>query len=420
MGNKKNNLQTKQLATNTNKMGKMPPITPIPKQTYEVDYFQLYESLYRKEISDWQEARAARRDPHNPSTYLLQQCYKDAMLDNHLAGAIENRILRVINKQYIIKDASGVPDDQRSKYLRAKWFRFVVRKAIESKFFGYSLIFINNATPGNIVNAIELPRENVIPEKRILLKNALNCSGEYINIDDYPNYLIYIQLSANAIGLLEQVVPLTIFKRHSWAAWDEFEQVFGVPIRIARTMIDTKKHRDDLQQWLENMGMLSYAIFDKRVDIEIKENNKSDSFNVFAQKINLINKEISKAVLGQTMTMDDGSSQSQARVHLAILDEITNADIADIEDWFNSYFINIMRAWGYDLPAGYYLDIVANASLDPAEKIKVDEALMRQGWNLDKDYIERTYEVKLDESNPRNSPPDTTQLNYVGENDFFA
>jgi len=120
------------------------------------------------------------------------------------------------------------------------------------------------------------------------------------------------------------------------------------------------------------------------------------------------------------MTMDDGSSQSQARVHLAILNEITNADIADIEDWFNSYFINIMRAWGYDLPDGYFLDIVANASLDPTERIKVDEALMRQGWNLDKDYIERTYEVKLDANNPRNNPPNTEQLSYIGENDFFV
>jgi hypothetical protein len=224
----------------------------------------------------------------------------------------------------------------------------------------------------------------------------------------------------NAFGILEQITPLTIFKRHSWAAWDEFEQVFGVPIRIARTMIDTKKHRDDLQNWLENMGTLSYGIFDKRVDLEIKENNKSDAFNVFAQKIAMVNKEISKAALGQTMTMGDGGSYSQANVHLSILDEITNADIADVEDWFNNRFINVMRAWGYDIPDGHYLDIVANASLNPAEKIKVDEALMRNGWNLDKDYIERTYEVKIDDTQPRSTQPAANALSLDTPPDFFV
>ena len=51
------------------------------------------------------------------------------------------------------------------------------------------------------------------------------------------------------------------------------------------------------------MGKKSYAIFDKQTDVEIKENSKTDSFNVFDKKIERINKEISKGVVGQTMTM---------------------------------------------------------------------------------------------------------------------
>jgi len=412
---------TKSLAVNPDKLGKTPPLTPVtPVNSYEIDYFHFYESLYRKEVTDWQQARMARRDPFNPITYPLQQCYKDAMLDNHLSGAIENRILRVVNKQYLLKDKNGNPDQVRSSFLSTRWFRTIIRKAIESKFFGYSLVYISSAAPGNIRTIVDVPRENVIPEKGLLLRNAFDPTAESIAYHDFPNHLIYIQLLPSAYGILEQIVPLTIFKRHSWASWDEFEQVFGVPIRIARTMIDTKKHRDELQLWLENMGVNSYGIFDKRVDLEIKENNKSDAFNVFAQKIQLINKEISKAILGQTMTMDDGSSYSQANVHLDTLSEITNADIADVEDWFNSEFINVMRAWGYDIPDGYYLDIVANASLNPLDRIKVDEALMRNGWNLDPTYIEQTYEVKLDSQNPRASIPPSTSLSFPDDSDFFA
>lgn len=372
------------------------------------DFMHIHHSLYRREIADWQNARSQRLHPARPLTFELQQAYRDAMLDNHLSGAINNRILRVTNKQFLLKDPDNNPDEKRSAYLHSRWFKDLVRLALESKFFGYSMVYFHS--DGHYVHLRQIPRENIIPEQKLILKNPLNPSDQYLHFTDYPYNLIYIQLLPDSIGILEKVVPLTIFKRHSWAAWDEFEQLFGVPIRIARTMINTKKHLDELQDWLESMGSLSYAILDKRVDLEIKENNKTDAFRVFAEKINLINKEISKAILGQTMTMDDGSSQSQATVHLAVMDEITNADIADIEDWFNSYFIHILRYHGFDIPDGYYLDIVANASLDPAEKIKVDEALLRNGYRLSPEYIEQTYEVKLDKNHF--SDPDTLSYPY--------
>lgn len=363
----------------------------------EIDYFHFYESLYRKEVTDWQNARIARRDPFHPVTFHIQQLYKDSVLDNHLSGAMENRILRVINKQFIIKDPDGNPDQKRSSFVQTKWFRHTVRKALESKFFGYSMVFLSDFTSGQVRKVTDIPRENIIPEFGLLLKDAVNLQGEAIRYQDFPNCLIYIQLLPEAVGILERIAPMTIFKRHSWASWDEFEQIFGVPIRIARTLIDSKKHKDDLQQWLEMMGSANYGIFDKRVDIEIKENSKTDSFNVFLQKITAINKEISKGINGQTMTMDDGSSQSQANVHLQIQEEITQADIQDIEDWANDDFFPVMRAIGYDLPEGYYLDIVANTSMNPMDKIKIDEALMRNGYRPSREYIEQTYEVVLDE-----------------------
>ncbi len=409
----------------TGKLGKTPPLTPdLPNGSYEIDYFRFYESLYRKEVVDWQQARVNRHDPFNPITYPIQQLYKDALLDNHLAGAIENRILRVVNKQHLLKDKDGCADFERSKYVKTKWFKHLIRKALESKFYGYSAVFISDATSGMIRKVVDVPRENVIPERRVLLKNSFNPSGESLFYPDFSNFIIYIQLMPDAIGMLESVAPMTIFKRHSWASWDEFEQIFGVPIRIAKTMIDTKKHKDDLQKWLENMGTSSYGIFDKRVDLEIKESNRSDASKVFLDKINIINKEMSKRILGQTMTMDDGSSKSQSEVHLQTLEEITSADISDIEDWFNTEFIDVMRAWGYDLPEGYHLDITANTAVNPADKIKVDGILMANGWNFDKDYVESTYEVVLDKENPRTegtpAPGDTLQKQQAFINSFFV
>lgn len=386
----------------SNRFGKQPDIVDTRGSSkMEIDYFHFYESLYRKEVTDWQKARIMRYDPFNPITYPIQQLYKDSMLDNHLQGATENRILRVTNKEAVLKDPEGVIDTKRSLFVQKRWFRHITRKAMESKFYGYSMCFINNFTSGSINKIIDIPRENVVPEKGLILKEAHNPSGEAIPYAAFPNFLIYIQLLPEAVGILERVAPMTIYKRHSWASWDEFEQIFGVPIRIARTMINSEKHKNELQSWLETMGTASYGIFDKQVDIEIKENQKSDSFNVFLQKITMVNKEMSKGIVGQTMTMDDGSSQSQAEVHQQTYQEITDADIMDFQDWATDDFLPVMRNLGYDIPDGYYLELQEKAVIKPKDKIKIDAELLRAGYNLKPKYIEDTYDVELDEDNPK-------------------
>jgi hypothetical protein len=364
-------------------------------QKIEIDYFRFYESLFRKEVDDWTQARQQRRDPFNPSTYHIQQLYKDCMLDNHLQGAIENRILTTINKDFNLNAPDGTIDRKRSADIQTKWFRHIIRKAMESKFYGYSTLFVQDLNQPNR-KIIDLPRENIIPEKSVLVKNAFNPNAQAIPYANFPNYFVHIQLGPDAIGILERIAPLTIFKRHSWAAWDEFEQVFGIPIRIARTAIQTQKHKDDIQQWLENMSTLSYAIFDKQTDIEFKENAKNDAFNIYLQKITLINKEISKGIAGQTLTMDDGSSLSQSKVHLDIFKQIIHADMQDVQDWVNDDFFPVLRAWGFDIPHGYYMTIVEKEITDPLQKIIIDTALVNAGFKISPQYIEQFYGTPLD------------------------
>jgi hypothetical protein len=419
-GDKRNQYNNRTLSSSSGRSGgvarngKQAPLHDTRKSDeMKIDYFHLYESLYRKEVTDWQNARAIRYDPFNPITYPLQQLYKDAMLDNHLQGAIESRILRILNKEFILKDKEGNRDDVRSLFVQRRWFRLLVRKAMESKFFGYSMVFIHDYTSGDIRGFLDLPRENVLPERGLLLRDCTKPKGDAIAYEAFPNSLVYIQLNNNSVGILERVAPMTIYKRHSWASWDEFEQIFGVPVRIARTMINTEKHKNELQKWLESMGTAAYGIFDKQTDIEIKENPaRGDAAKIFLDKISIINKEISKGIVGQTMTMDDGSSQSQAEVHLQIYQDYTDADIMDIQDWVSDDFLPVMRNLGYDIPKGHYFELLEKTIIKPEEKIKIDAVLMQNGYNLTPEYVRDTYGVELDDENPRREPMQPEPLSF--------
>lgn len=386
------------------------------KPSVQVDYFHLVESLYRHELDDWVEARAARHNPFNPSTYQMQQLYKDAILDNHLSGAIDNqRILPLLNKSFVIRDASEKVDADLTRLIQGRWFRDIVREGALSIFFGYSLLFLDNLADPVRRQVIAVHRENVIPERHIIVRNPLATTGEKICYTDFPNHFLYASLGSNAVGILESVAPLTIYKRHSWASWDEFEQIFGLPIRVARTAINTKQHTDELQQWLQAMGSASYAIFDKNTDIELHESQHKDAFHIYLEKVNAVNKEISKRVLGQTMTTDDGSSQSQAEVHLKILDNVLKSDVAEVSYWLNDSLLPIMRAQGFNIPDGYTIAIVERPNVKPRDKITIDQVLLNAGYNIDPDYIEDFYGTPLSKEQPRRE----SSLS-LSATDFFA
>ncbi len=388
--------------------GKVPPIPtddPLRKDatSFVMDWFKVFEQLYRHELDEWIQARAARRSPINPYTWQLQQLYKDAMLDNILKSQVSARILRITNKAFLLKDASGEIDSDRSRFIQAKWFRKLVREAIRSRFYGYSLVYINNWENGNIRDVKIIPREHVIPERNLFLKNVNNYY-DGLHISEFPNFLIYMQLGDDAIGELESIAPLTILKRHSWASWDEFEQIFGMPLRVAKTGNYTEKHLNEIETMLATMGSAAYAILQNTDEIDIKPSNQSDAYRVYNEKRKAINEEISIAVNGQTMTSIAGSSRSQAEVHERTQEEITADDIKDIEDWYNDSFIDVMRNLGYDIPSGYYLNLMANTEMDIQDRAKVDVSVSQMGFQLDADYIEETYNVTLDKTNPRKTP----------------
>ena len=364
-----------------------------------IDYFNTYQSLYRKELDDWMQARTYRRAIVNPTTIHIQQLYQDSLIDVFLRRQIEQRILRVTNRNIVIKDKDGKIDSDRSAMFQSKVIRTIIKKAMESKFFGYSLLYVEQWQPGQIIKLREIPRGNVIPETGMLLKNAYN-PGEGIRYEDYPNFLLFSSLGDNTVGYLENISPLTILKRHSWASWDEFEQMFGVPLRIAKTMVTTPEHLSDLSTFLESMGSTGHMVLPKTDELEVLQSTQTDSFGVFNEKRKAINEEIAIGISGQTMTSMQGSSRSQSETHLKTLDEITADDIQDVLDYLGNELIPILRNLGYDIPDGHVFDLMSRTNISILDKSKIDEILLTAGYRLDQNYIQETYDVVLDKDTP--------------------
>ncbi len=360
-------------------------------QNVVLDLVRSSHSVYRREISHWQRARQMRQSKINPRTYLIQQVFEDAMLDTHLSAVTENRILRMLNKRFVIADDKGITNPEKSQLINKKWFSKAVRYLMESTFFEFSLVHLIK-DGDEIIDTKNVPRAHVIPEHQIVLKNVTDDAG--LDYTKFPDDLLFAKMY-DGNGLLEKAAPLTILKRHSWASWDEFEQIFGMPIRIAKLGSMSDGVKDEVAEWLETMGTASYGVFPNYADIEIKEANNRDAFNVFFKKIEAVDSQNSILINGQTMTVQDGSSHSQATVHQKTQDEISQADLKNVLHWCNDVLLPAMKRIGYDISDNERISV--EQVTDPTEKIKTDGILMQHGYKFKKDYIERVYGVELED-----------------------
>lgn len=364
-----------------------------------LDVIKQHKRLWRKEITDWQRARQVRYSLEFPQNHLLQDLYADIMLDGQLTGITQNRTFRTTNKDYIIVDPKGAKDETCTEFIKEKtWFETFLQSTHETVYSGTGVLWFNDVVKGEIKSVHPLDKAHIIPELKLFVPDVTSNKG--FNYLDFPHYLIEVQMY-DPVGLLEKAAPYTILKRHSWGSWDEFEELFGVPIRIAKIASQSETVKTEVAGWLEEMGSAPYGVFPLGTEIEIKENSKGDAFNVFYQKIQAIREELSMLILHQTMTTENGSSKSQGTVHENTLEELVFADEKKILSILNDKLLPAMRFFGYKIPEGYKF-AVAQVK-DTKEQIKIDQVLLQNGYILRQSYIEEVYGSEI-ESMPATGP----------------
>ncbi len=117
-------------------------------------------------------------------------------------------------------------------------------------------------------------------------------------------------------------------KSYTLADWMAFAEVFGMPLRVGRYGADaTERDKAILKMAVANLGSDAAAILPDSMRIEFVEGGKATGGpELFLKLAEYLDRQVSKGVLGQTMTTDDGSSQAQANVHNDVRLDIKNDD----------------------------------------------------------------------------------------------
>ena len=128
-------------------------------------------------------------------------------------------------------------------------------------------------------------------------------------------------------GLARLAAWAFLFKSYTLKDWMAFLEVYGMPFRVGRYGKGTSpEERRVLLKAVRQLSTDAAAIIPREMDIEFIEAKGGSGNAVFSAKAEYLDKQISKGVLGQTMTSDDGASMAQAQIHENVRMDIARAD----------------------------------------------------------------------------------------------
>lgn len=129
-------------------------------------------------------------------------------------------------------------------------------------------------------------------------------------------------------GVLRVVAWMYLFKNYDIKDWVSFCEVFGMPLRLGK--YNPSASEDDklaLMRALVMIGTDAAGIIPEGTEIEFKESSKTTSINVYESLARFCDEQMSKAILGQTLTSDSGGgSYAQSKTHNEVRHDLTVAD----------------------------------------------------------------------------------------------
>ncbi|MDD1525562.1 phage portal protein family protein [Riemerella anatipestifer] len=313
----------------------------------------------RSDVMVWKNALALAQNPENPKYFPYYNLVADMMLDAHATSQINNRKLKSISANFSIKKPNGeVHEDLTRQLQKSAWFSDIISHILDSQFFGYTLIELDRKEGESQEPTITLvPRQNVIPQKGIILKDYSDDKGiDYINAHEYGTWLLDFG-AVGDLGLINKAIPHILFSRFAQSCWSELCEIYGIPPRVMKTNTQDPAALRRAERMLIDMGAAAWFIIDETENFEFANTGQPASGEVYNGLINLCRENISLLFSGAMIGQDTKfGTQGKEKISQDMLQELVNADQTLVEQMMNTKVLPALYAIGVLPEDGLYLE----------------------------------------------------------------
>ncbi len=302
----------------------------------------------------------------------LYDMYADILSDGHLSSVIEKRKAALQCSQIEFR-RNGKPDEKINTVLQSPWFFDFIGDVMDANFWGFSLFQFYLDDKG-WMNYELIPRKNYDPVRRLLLHRESQITGT--SIDEFRDTLFVGK--PRSLGKLMDIAPYVIYKRNDMADWAQFCEVFGMPIREYTYDAGDDEARNLTVKDMEEQGGMAAFLHPKESELKLIESaGKNGSSDLYKTLYDTCNDEISKIVLGNTLTTQASERGTQALGTVQEKGEkrINQADRISILNILNYDMTDIFNNFGYNTSGGefYYVEpkeLTATQQMDIITKMK--------------------------------------------------
>lgn len=186
-------------------------------------------------------------------------------------------------------------------------------------------------------------------------------------------------------GILRVIAWTYLFKNYSLKDWVSFCDVYGMPLRLGKYAPDaSQEDKDALIAALLQLGTDAAGIIPQGADIQfVADAGKASTAAIYEGLARYCDEQISKAVLGQTLTSDSGGgSYAQSKTHNEVRHDLTEADCKALAATLRRDLIRPLVLYNYGAQAAERLPHIRWDSEEPAdlqETVKIYETLTGLG-----------------------------------------
>jgi phage gp29-like protein len=347
--------------------------------------------------------------------------YNSLLFDAHLSAAIRSRKSGTLAYEWMIRNNSEDPEDEVYLFVHSMFQKLnitqIIEQILDAPLYGFQpleVLWQPQESKWAVIDVVAKPLEYFTFSNHGELKfvSLDNQTGKVVP----PFKFLLPRVGAtydNPYGqaALSRCYFPVLFKKATVESWRVFTEKYGMPYFVAAHEFGTDKKRiDELADSLQALVEDAVLLYPKGTDVRIEQTGSTISTGIFKELSSFLNAEVSKAILGQTLTTEvgtDGSgSYAAARAHLDVRSDIIESDRRLVEQT-----INELIRWIIQL--NFSSETMPTFSLYQTEDVDMataqrDEILSKTGIKLQKSYYMRIYglletDFELAENSPQKS-----------------
>ena len=286
---------------------------------------------------------------------------------------------------FSIKDKNNNNNEELVKLFKTNWFLDWLSVTTESIFWGFSGIQYGPIKNDKFSFIKSIPRFNIRPEQKGIASDP-NRDKADIFFDDEPystwSTFIYPRMFGDQyqLGKFNKIAKWFILKREVTQFWAIYNELFGQPHRVTKTSTKDKIRRENAINAMQVMTTASWSVIDLEDEIEFISPSNGSGVSTFKDFLDVADKQMSKALIGSTMVVDEGSSRSQSETHLTNTNAFIVGYSKQIQNIINDELIPKMQKLGIKITSD---DKFHYEQIEKLSKTQWAEIIQKLSLNFD-------------------------------------